>query len=663
MAAPPAALPSIQPQTHAQPPAGSQLGTRLRHASQRASRAIERLRAAAFDADSATALSTCLSILDALIRQPAQPRVRCLRMANPRFAGAVGRWPAAVEVLKAAGFEEVDETVAGAGMGAGVGGGAGTARVLLLREEGEDDDVTLTVREAVAAALTAMGPAVPPPPPAPAVDYGAREAAAAAAAAVQAAFDPFRPMVLRPTGEAEAITSASSTSIAGAATGSSSGSGVGGGFAAGGAGGAAAGGAGAAAGSAAASRTPAAAAGVDDDREMTATDRQVAALKASAAELQAANRPPAHRCTRIAIYNPLPLPQAQTQASAGGGEAASAGAGGAGGAGLVGVRESKRPDAGDRDRGRDRDRDDDAPDAEASALMAEYARKKMIEARDGGDKPLMTAAQRQLESLKSARVFTSTSIKVQLPDRSLVTGVFSPLDSLADVYAWLRGGAVLSPLAAALPFYLFSTPPPQQHREDASTTLAEAKLVPSKHLHLAFGTGVGARLTPGTRVPAPAGWTAGSAVDGDGTVAVPASADELLSPAALAAAMDAAGDADGDAGAGGIGGAVALHGARPGAAAAAGAASSSSATGAAPAATASSPLSIDDAELDRMAAQLLAGGGMGGVGALRPTAASAAGAAGAAGSAAAGGAGAGGAGSSASGASGSSKGKPSWLRI
>lgn len=667
-AAPTTAVPTqlLQPATGASTGAGAAAaaatGThlRLRHASQRAGGAIHRLRAAAFDADSSVALSTVLSILDNLIRQPGQPRVRCLRLANPKFAQAVGRWPAAVEILKAAGFEEVDETAAPWAGGAGSGAGMGTTRVLLLREAAEDDDLTLTVREAVAAAITAMGPAVPPPPPAPSVDYAAREAAAAAAAAVQASFDPFRPMVLRPTGEAEAIGAAPAPAAAAAIAGSATSAPAVGGAGAG---------AGAGARTASAPSSASLPASSSDSapaslREMTSTDRQVASLKASARELQASNRPPAHRCTRVALYNPHA--QAEADAAARAGRDASAGGvsgSGAGlGVGLVGVRESKRSEA-----------DDDAPDAEASALMAEYARKKMVEARDAGDKPLMTAAQRQLEALKTARVFTSTSIKVQLPDRSVATGVFSPLDTLADVYAWLKSGAVLSPLACALPFYLFSTPPPQQHKDDPTLTLADAKLVPSKHLHLAFGSGVGARLTPGSRVPAPAGWTAGAgagassgsavsaaaAVDADGTIAVPSSADELLSASALQAAMDAAGGDDGDGGAGaagagslGMGGAIPLsHASRPAAVAAAVAHGASSGGGAAGSGS-DAGLAIDDAELDKMAAQLLAGGGMGGMaglGALRPAAASSSGAA------------SGGAGSSSSGAP--SKGKPSWLRI
>jgi hypothetical protein len=185
-----------------------------------------------------------LTILDNLIRTP-HPlpnagRVRALRLGNPKFAEAVGRFPAALEVLRAAGFAEQaeDESGAGAGIssigsvfgagstGGSAGGGSG-GRVLTLSAEAEDDDVTMVVREAVAAGLAEMGVTVPP---APEVDYDARDRAAAVAAQVEAAFDPYKAMVVKADGSVSTSVGAGTSAVgaaieAAAAAGASAGAG------------------------------------------------------------------------------------------------------------------------------------------------------------------------------------------------------------------------------------------------------------------------------------------------------------------------------------------------------------------------------------------------------------------------------------------------------
>jgi hypothetical protein len=87
---------------------------------------------------------------------------------------------------------------------------------------------------------------------------------------------------------------------------------------------------------------------------------------------------------------------------------------------------------------------------------------------------------------------------------------------VSHVHAWVR--ALLSPAAAALPWFLFTTPPPTALAESGTLSLFDARLAPASLLVLGWGTGPAARSLPA------------------GAVA-PATAAELLSPAALAAAV------------------------------------------------------------------------------------------------------------------------------
>lgn len=408
----------------------------LRAASEHARRAIARLRASVFDADAKVALSTLLVILDNVVREPGNQRLRSLRLANPRFHEAVGRHPAAVDVLRAAGFAE-DQALSQRAEAAGVvvassgGYSGGGDAVLELSSSVEDDQVTSIVREAVAGELQTLGERPPPPP---AIDYSAggatsraaalAAAAAAAEAAAAATFDPFRATFVKPGSD-------------------------GGGGSAG----------------------PAAGFSSED----SSTERELRAMRDHTVALQRANRPPADRQTRIWLHVPAPA----TAAVAGTVAGTAAGSSHAGaGASMASDAVSSSAVV-----------DDDMPDAEAQALLLAYARKKLTEA--STDAPLRTAALRELEAARSARVFTSAAIRVQLPDRTTLSGVFSPLDSLADVHAWVRG--LLAPAAAARPHFLFSAPPPLAYADDPSTTLAAARLVPSKLLYFAFGEGLGRR--------------------------------------------------------------------------------------------------------------------------------------------------------------------------
>lgn len=98
--------------------------------------AVAGLRAAAFDEDASVALLTVVRILDNLIARPADAAVRRIRLGNatfhvsgsarvlhlpgdphalPSYQARVGRFPPAVDVLRAAGFDDLVEDGAGAG--------------------------------------------------------------------------------------------------------------------------------------------------------------------------------------------------------------------------------------------------------------------------------------------------------------------------------------------------------------------------------------------------------------------------------------------------------------------------------------------------------------------------------------------------------------------
>lgn len=132
-------------------------------------------------------------------------------------------------------------------------------------------------------------------------------------------------------------------------------------------------------------------------------------------------------------------------------------------------------------------------------MLAEYAKKKMAEM--SAEKPIKTRAQRELELLQAAKIFTTALVRVEMPDRTVLQGTFSPLDTTATLHEWVR--SLLHPSLADTPFYLYSSPPVVQHAPSITTTLSTAKLVPAKLLRFAWGTGPGARLAPDAVPSAP----------------------------------------------------------------------------------------------------------------------------------------------------------------
>lgn len=112
---------------------------------------------------------------------------------------------------------------------------------------------------------------------------------------------------------------------------------------------------------------------------------------------------------------------------------------------------------------------------------------------------------RELDQLQKAKVYTSTLIRVQTPDRTIMQGTFSPLEPVGAVHAWVRSLLQPQPDASladggasstSLPFYLYQTPPQVILQESGDKSLADAKLQPAVLLYLGWGTGPGGRGWP-----------------------------------------------------------------------------------------------------------------------------------------------------------------------
>ncbi len=125
---------------------------------------------------------------------------------------------------------------------------------------------------------------------------------------------------------------------------------------------------------------------------------------------------------------------------------------------------------------------------------------------------------RELEEMQKAKVYTSTMIRVQTPDRTVLQGVFSPLEAVAALHAWVRG--LLRPDLPA-PFYLYTTPPPTLLPEDAGKTLADARLQPAVLLYLGWGTGPGGGRALDFTPAGPADYLTAEALAADGSAAAP----------------------------------------------------------------------------------------------------------------------------------------------
>jgi hypothetical protein len=100
-----------------------------------------------------------------------------------------------------------------------------------------------------------------------------------------------------------------------------------------------------------------------------------------------------------------------------------------------------------------------------------------------------TKAMRDIEVLQKTKVYTSTLLRVQMPDRTVLQGVFSPLEPVAALHAWARS-CIRATTAEGepVPFYLMTTPPPVVVAEAEDRTLGEAGLQPAALVYLVWGS-------------------------------------------------------------------------------------------------------------------------------------------------------------------------------
>lgn len=107
------------------------------------------------------------------------------------------------------------------------------------------------------------------------------------------------------------------------------------------------------------------------------------------------------------------------------------------------------------------------------------------------DMQFKTKAKRELESLKKQRMYKRTTIRVYLPDHTVIQAYFAPRETVRDVMDVVQ--SVLTPQYRALPFYLFNAPPKKMFvwvfvmsRLDPATVLRSEKMVPAAMVYLGW---------------------------------------------------------------------------------------------------------------------------------------------------------------------------------
>ncbi|KAK8827190.1 hypothetical protein AV274_0602 [Blastocystis sp. ATCC 50177/Nand II] len=93
-----------------------------------------------------------------------------------------------------------------------------------------------------------------------------------------------------------------------------------------------------------------------------------------------------------------------------------------------------------------------------------------------------TRARRELEELQRQRMYRRTTIRVHLPDRTIVQAYFGPRETVAAVMAVVRE-ALQAPFDT-LSFYLFKAPPREILKPE--TVLRDAKMVPAAMVYLGW---------------------------------------------------------------------------------------------------------------------------------------------------------------------------------
>lgn len=131
-----------------------------------------------------------------------------------------------------------------------------------------------------------------------------------------------------------------------------------------------------------------------------------------------------------------------------------------------GDEEDERQGAGDEDY-----------DADERSVLAQHAR--AMQEKQKKAENFQTKAMREYEQLSKARVYTRTLIRISFPDRSVLQGLFCPLETVSAIH-----DAIVSacPGVQKTDFTLLTGPPPQ--RLDPNATLESLGLYPAASLQL-----------------------------------------------------------------------------------------------------------------------------------------------------------------------------------
>lgn len=124
--------------------------------------------------------------------------------------------------------------------------------------------------------------------------------------------------------------------------------------------------------------------------------------------------------------------------------------------------------------------EDEQSDASLIREIASRKQKRLEE-----DKQFRTKAKRELEALERQRVFKRTTIRVHLPDQTIVQAYFAPRETLGDVMSVVQ--SVLQEKYRNLPFYLFNAPPKVILKPEVQ--LRSARMVPAAMVYLGWEKG------------------------------------------------------------------------------------------------------------------------------------------------------------------------------
>uniref|UniRef100_A0A7S2RKB7 UBX domain-containing protein n=1 Tax=Rhizochromulina marina TaxID=1034831 RepID=A0A7S2RKB7_9STRA len=136
--------------------------------------------------------------------------------------------------------------------------------------------------------------------------------------------------------------------------------------------------------------------------------------------------------------------------------------------------------------------DSDGPLPGDAGLVAKAMAAKMAQAKRAEDVPFQTKAMRELAQLEKARVYERTIVRVQFPDRTVVTANFHPHETIQAVAAVVSDLLIrpqgTDPGPAAPDFDLFITPPRQvlTQSSHSSKSLTELGLVPACVIYLSW---------------------------------------------------------------------------------------------------------------------------------------------------------------------------------